>query len=108
MLDQTSLERVLSKCTNMVLNNTETIIRMAITTIIRTSSNMVSIPMDQQTIKYLPGLKCEHQKAATRQNELVSSVVKILPGADAFAISRVSLQHNLNIASCQDWSMLHT
>jgi len=81
MVDQTSLERVPSRCINMVLLNTEIIIRMAITT--RTSSNTASIPMDQQTIRYLLAPKFVRQKAATRRNELLRSVVRILPGADA-------------------------
>ena len=106
MLDQTSLEPIPSRCINMVLLNTEIIIRMAIIT--RTSSNTVSIQMDQQTTKYPLAPKFVRQKAPTRRNELLRSVVRILPGADASGINRVSLQHNLNIASCQNWSMLHT
>jgi hypothetical protein len=69
---------------------------------------MASILTDLRTIIFRPGHRYEHQKAVTRQNERPSSVVKILHGADASASTVFRLQHHLNIASCQDWSMLHT
>lgn len=84
MVDQINLERVLSRCTNSDLNNTETTTPMAVT-ITKPSSHMVSIPMGPQTIKFLPAHKYELQKAMTRRNERPSSVVKKLCGADALA-----------------------
>ena len=108
MADLISLERVLSRCINMDLNNIETIIRMVITTVIRISSNMVSILMDRQATKFPPDPKYDRRKAATKQNERLSSVVDILPGADAFGIKPRFVIAYLNIASCQNWSMLHT
>jgi hypothetical protein len=101
MADLISLERVLSRCINMDLNNIETIIRMVVTTVIRVSSNMVSILMDRQATKFLLDPKYDRQKAATKQNERLSSVVKILPGADAFGIKPRFVIAYLNIASCQ-------
>jgi hypothetical protein len=101
------LERVLSRCINMDLNNIETIIRMVVIMVTRTSSNMASIPMDRQTAKFLPDLKDDRQKAATKQNERLSSVVEILLGADAFGIKPRFVTAYLNRASYQNWSMLH-